>query len=56
MLSVVGFCFFIRKVITFHFDINSLLQLCLLLQCLLRQLGGAREADDDDADVVQTTL
>lgn len=55
MLSVVGF-FFKGKIITFHFDINSLLQRCLLLQCLLRQLGGAREADDNDADVVQTTL
>lgn len=42
--------------VTFHFQINPLLQLCLLLQCLLRQLGGASEADDDDADVVQTTL
>lgn len=44
------------KVITFHLHVNSLLQRGLLLQCLLRQRGGAREADDNDADVVQTTL
>lgn len=32
------------------------LQLCLLLERLLCHLGGAREADDDDAYVIQAAL
>lgn len=42
--------------ITFHFHVNVLLQLSLLLQSLLRHLGGAVEADNDDANVVQASL
>ncbi len=42
--------------VTFHFHVELLLQLRLLLQCLLWNLGGAREADDDDADVIQAAL
>lgn len=46
----------LEQQITSHFHINLLLQLCLLLQCLLWHLGGAREADNDDADVIQASL
>lgn len=47
---------FVLQLITFHFHVNLLLQLSLLLQRLLWHLGGAREADNDDADVVQAAL
>lgn len=45
-----------KQLITFYFHIDMLLQLCLLLQSLLWHLGGAGEADNDDADVIQTAL
>lgn len=47
---------FSLKWLTFHFHIDLLLHLCLPLQCLLWHLGGAREADNDDADVIQAAL
>lgn len=51
------FVFFLLELrSTFHFHINMFLKLCLLLQRLLCHLGGAREADDDDAHVIQAAL
>lgn len=47
---------FVLQQITFHFHVNVLLQLSFLLQSLLWHLGGAMEADNDDADVVQAAL
>lgn len=41
---------------TCHFGLQQVLQLGLLVQCLCWQLGGSREAQQDDADVVQTAL
>jgi len=44
------------QAVTFHFRIDQVLQLRLLLQRLLWHLGGAGEADNDDADVIQAAL
>lgn len=49
-------CWGLERLFTFHFRIDMLLQLCLLLQGLRSHLGGAGEADDDDADVIQAAL
>ena len=46
----------LERLFTFHFRIDQLFQLCLLLQGLWSHLGGAGEADDDDADVIQAAL
>ena len=48
--------FTVAKELTPHFEVDPLLQLSLLLQCLLGHLGGARETDQDDAHVVQASL
>ena len=41
---------------TAHCEVDLFLQRRLLLQCLLGQLGGARETHQDDAHVVQASL
>lgn len=45
-----------QQLITFHFHVNVLFQLRLLLQRLLWHLRGAGETHDNDADVIQAAL